>query len=112
MITEVVLLEFIFWEILCHTVYPTESLGFYLGRDRKPALVPFIIFKHSNEFFIFLKNLRFSNGIENVFERFIFFRISLFLFNVVEHLIDFIGLLNDETAGAADEPKFKLLSFE
>ena len=34
MITEVVLLEFIFWEILCHTGYPTESLGFYLGRGR------------------------------------------------------------------------------
>ena len=28
MITEIVLLNFIFWEILCHTGYPTESLGF------------------------------------------------------------------------------------
>ena len=28
MITENVLLNFIFWEILCHTGYPTESLGF------------------------------------------------------------------------------------
>ena len=28
MITEFVLLKFIFWEILCHTGYPTESLGF------------------------------------------------------------------------------------
>ena len=26
--TETVLLNFIFWEILCHTGYPTESLGF------------------------------------------------------------------------------------
>ena len=28
MITEIVLLNFIFWEILCHTGYPTESLRF------------------------------------------------------------------------------------
>ena len=28
MITEIVLLNFIFWEILCHTGYPTESLSF------------------------------------------------------------------------------------
>ena len=28
MITEFILLKFIFWEILCHTGYPTESLGF------------------------------------------------------------------------------------
>ena len=26
MLTEVVLLKFIFWEIWCHTGYPTESL--------------------------------------------------------------------------------------
>ena len=44
--TETVLLNFIFWEILCHTECPTESIGFQarkmdadLAHDRPVSVV-------------------------------------------------------------------------